>query len=466
MLWLHLVLLHLSVTLVISVTYLPFLSFSNFDKLPRTLFSSYKPRLFLCLHILGITDLLEHIKVGSFYEIDHSRLPLKIPEQLCSIRMVMVSEKTRLNVSLRFPSIHSLRTHISDGKESKPDGKQVPALDEKYVMGKDLASEFLFRRVPAQELAEHRNSWSFWAAPSSSSNRNSNPDIGSAVSKKGSCWSEIKFTGMVQWGKRRQVRFLGRHEENKQELSSSAGGEDETEKEEEVRCSEEEVEEEDVKVEEEVLEVKNTRSSKRKLPAKNTSTAILKRRKCQQQNQISYNRSKKNSGKNNVERWSATRYKLAEENMLKIMKAKGAVFGKPILRPALRSEARKLIGDTGLLDHLLKHMAGKLAPGGVERFRRRHNADGAMEYWLESADLIEIRKKAGVQDPYWTPLPGWKLGDNPTQDPVCAGELKALREEMVKMKRDMQEVMSKKEEQDSVYVKELKALREEMAKLK
>ena len=76
-----------------------------------------------------------------------------------------------------------------------------------------------------------------------------------------------------------------------------------------------------------------------------------------------------------------------------------------------------------------------MAPGGVEMFRQWHNADGAMEYWLESADLIKIRKKAGVQDPYWTPLPGWKLGDNPTQDPVCARELKALREEMVKMKR-------------------------------
>ena len=55
-----------------------------------------------------------------------------------------------------------------------------------------------------------------------------------------------------------------------------------------------------------------------------------------------------------------------------------------------------------------------MAPGGVERFQQWHNADGAMEYWLESADLIKIRKKAGVQDPYWTPLPGWKLGDNPT----------------------------------------------------
>ena len=121
--------------------------------------------------------------------------------------------------------------------------------------------------------------------------------------------------------------------------------------------------------------------------------------------------------------------------MLKILKAKGAVFGNPILRPALRTEARKLIGDTGLLDHLLKHMAGKVAPGGAQRFRRRHNPEGAMEYWLESADLVNIRKEAGVQDTYWTPPPGWKPGDNPSQDPICARELRDLKEEIAKMKK-------------------------------
>lgn len=121
--------------------------------------------------------------------------------------------------------------------------------------------------------------------------------------------------------------------------------------------------------------------------------------------------------------------------MLKIMKEQGAVFGKPILRPELRAQARKLIGDTGLLDHLLKHMAGKVAPGGEERFRRRHNAEGAMEYWLEKADLVDIRREAGVQDPYWTPPPGWKTGDNPTQDPLCAREIRNLKEEIAKLKR-------------------------------
>ena len=121
--------------------------------------------------------------------------------------------------------------------------------------------------------------------------------------------------------------------------------------------------------------------------------------------------------------------------MLKILKSKRAVSGNPILRPELRLEARKKIGDTGLLDHLLKHMAGKVAPGGADRFRRRHNADGAMEYWLESAELVGIRREAGVQDPYWTPPLGWKPGDSPTQDPVCARELKQLKEDMAQMKR-------------------------------
>jgi hypothetical protein len=46
-----------------------------------------------------------------------------------------------------------------------------------------------------------------------------------------------------------------------------------------------------------------------------------------------------------------------------------------------------------------------------ERFRRRHNAEGAMEYWLEDASLMEIRKAAGIEDPTWMPPSGWKPGD-------------------------------------------------------
>ncbi|KAK8583778.1 hypothetical protein V6N12_068037 [Hibiscus sabdariffa] len=41
-----------------------------------------------------------------------------------------------------------------------------------------------------------------------------------------------------------------------------------------------------------------------------------------------------------------------------------------------------------------------------------------------------------LKDSYWTPPPGWKVGDNLTQDPVCARELKELREEIAKLKKN------------------------------
>ena len=115
--------------------------------------------------------------------------------------------------------------------------------------------------------------------------------------------------------------------------------------------------------------------------------------------------------------------------MLEIMKAEGAVFENPISRPALRMAARKRIGDTGLLDHLLKYIDGKVAPGGTDRFRRCYNTSGVMEYWLESADLANIRKEAGIS-PFWQ-----KPDGGPFQDSACAIELKLLKEEMAKMKR-------------------------------
>ena len=95
------------------------------------------------------------------------------------------------------------------------------------------------------------------------------------------------------------------------------------------------------------------------------------------------------------------RYQRAEKNVLDVMKENRAVFGNPILRPLLRAAARKKIGDTGLLDHLLKHMDAEVAPGGVERFRWCYNHNGIMEYWLERADLVDIRSTAGVEDLYW-----------------------------------------------------------------
>lgn len=137
------------------------------------------------------------------------------------------------------------------------------------------------------------------------------------------------------------------------------------------------------------------------------------------------------------------RYKAAELSLLEAMKEKKAMIGNPITRPVLRVEARKRIGDTGLLDHLLKHVANKVAPCGTLRFRRSHNADGAMEYWLENADLLKIRKDAGVKDPFWVPPPGWKVGDSPIQDPIVAKEINHLKEEISSIKRDHEEELGR-----------------------
>ncbi|VVA27978.1 PREDICTED: DYAD [Prunus dulcis] len=118
-----------------------------------------------------LLEAIDHIKVGSYYEINHCKLPPRTtPEQLKAVRVVMVSEKGALKVALRFPSIHSLHTHITEGGYAKPLAKQIPALNEKYVMPAEMASEVLYRRIPPQEIADRSNIWSFWAATPSVTN--------------------------------------------------------------------------------------------------------------------------------------------------------------------------------------------------------------------------------------------------------------------------------------------------------
>ncbi|XP_027922193.1 protein DYAD-like isoform X2 [Vigna unguiculata] len=148
----------------------------------------------------------------------------------------------------------------------------------------------------------------------------------------------------------------------------------------------------------------------------------------------------------NRDRWSTKRYTLAEQSMWEVLKGEGATFESPITRPALRMAVRKHIGDTGLLDHLLKHIDGRLAPGGTERFRRRFNTKGIMEYWSESANLDEIRQETGMQDPYRIQPSKLRAGSVPMQNMDSVDELKMLKIEMAQMKRDMQELIAKKKE--------------------
>ncbi|KAL9668659.1 hypothetical protein QQ045_006197 [Rhodiola kirilowii] len=414
---------------------------------------------------------VDHIKVGSYYEIDHSKLPLSSPVQLQSVKIVMVCAKSeQRGVSVRYPSTFSLKSHFRSGNSGngsrgggsvttmQKSARMNPALDEKYSMENKVAAMALFRRVKPEEFVKLRGLVSFWAVGQSGSHTRRIPTRSSSGatklitgscsggggsgltvyqrtarnSRSGSCLLALKSGKVVRWGRRQKVRFI-----------SNEGSAAEVIKE---KIEDEDVDGKAVSDQEMRLAIPLRRNGKRKCKVVSCNQQIRLPKKLKRETivmrKIGMARGQKRRGhKDSINRWSADRYKLAEENMLKIMREKRAVFERPMLRQTLRDEARKVIGDTGLLDHLLKHMSGKVAPGGAERFRRRHNAEGAMEYWLESADLVEIRKMAGVSDPYWKPPPGWKLGDNPSQDPVCAMEITQLKEEVDKLKRDLNEYL-------------------------
>lgn len=137
-------------------------------------------------------------------------------------------------------------------------------------------------------------------------------------------------------------------------------------------------------------------------------------------------------------RWSAERCESAKKWLVEVVREMDATWQKPVLRHDLREKARKHIGDTGLLDHLLKHMAGEVFTDGKERLVRRHNTEGAIEYWLEPAELAMVRKEAGITDPYWVPPPGWKPGDD-ISGGACDGPWKEMisqcKEEIYYLKR-------------------------------
>ncbi|KAJ9553256.1 hypothetical protein OSB04_017301 [Centaurea solstitialis] len=375
----------------------------------------------------------EDVELGSVYEIYHKNLPPRTPLQLRSTRVVMVSEKTDMNVAIRYPSILSLSTYFKNGIS-----EMYPALDEKFVMGIKLASKVLLRQVPSQEFAQKKHLEDFWLV-------NPNPLV---TKKDMGLVRELKNSEMVRWGVRRQVVFIGRHKEITKTQSSSSFIQGEEEVKDLQVVNDEEVEEEE-EVDDEAEEETHDEDLKRKVK----STRILRKRKRNKHVNHTWQVSKKPMKKckklvlrDPTDRWSKERYMAAEQSLLEAMKEKQAMIGNPITRPALRVEARKRIGDTGLLDHLLKHVANKVAPGGKLRFRRSHNADGAMEYWLENADLLKIRKDAGVTDPFWTPPPGWKPGDSPIQDPIMAKELNLLKEEISNIKREFLSKMQYEEE--------------------
>ncbi|XP_062209369.1 protein AMEIOTIC 1-like [Phragmites australis] len=397
---------------------------------------------------------------GAFYEIDHEKLPPKSPIHLKSIRVVKVSECTYLDVTVSFPSLLALRSFFS----SFPASGTGPELDERFVMSSNYAARILRRRVAEEELEGEVHQDNFWlvkprlydfaASQQAPPRATSPPDppMAKPAPAAVSCLvTTLKCDG-TGWGVRRRVRYIGQHRDDAPKEASVDGYNTEASAgEEQQRPATREV-------------TKSARNCKRKREAEESSKdKHSDEGKKNKQVQGGSKKSSKKEKKRTVEakdsdprrgkdRWSADRYAAAERSLLDILRSRGARFGAPVMRQVLREEARKHIGDTGLLDHLLKHMAGRVPEGSTHRFRRRHNADGAMEYWLEPAELAEVRREAGVSDPYWVPPPGWKPGDDVSH---VAGDLlvkrlvEELAEEVNGVKRHMEQLLDKDGEFDA-----------------
>ncbi|XP_057727132.1 protein DYAD [Arachis stenosperma] len=243
---------------------------------------------------------------------------------------------------------------------------------------------------------------------------------------------------MAQWGVRHRLPFIGQHEDEGYESQLPDFPKEE-------ESNDEEGEEKIINTES--LFLSETKKRKR---ISLSQLREVKEEPCGRQS----SRKLKTKKPDSKDRWSTERYKLAEQSMWEVLKAEGATFEKPITRPALRMAARKHIGDTGLLDHLLKHIDGKVAPGGTERFRRWFNTKGIMEYWLESADLDDVRQLAGVQDPYWIPPLAIRAGGAPSQKTDSSDELKLLKMEMAQLKKDMQQLIAKQQLKSEVSLME------------
>ncbi|CAO2203054.1 unnamed protein product [Urochloa humidicola] len=396
---------------------------------------------------LTFYDTLTH-HAGAFYEINHEKLPPKSPVHLKSIRVVKVSECTNLDVTVKFPSLQALRSFFS----SYPASGTGPELDEHFIMSNNHAVRILHRRVAEEELKGLVHQDSFWLLKphlydfSTSQQVLPAPPAAKLAPVADSCLlTTLKCDG-AGWGMKRRVRYIGRHCDEAPKEAGINGYDTEVSVREEQQCP----------ATQEVT--RSDRNCKRKLEAEGNSKD--RHRDEGKTNGKVQGGSKKSSKKvknrtveskdgdprHGKDRWSAERYAAAERSLLNIMRSYDARSGAPVIRQVLREEARKHIGDTGLLDHLLKHMAGRVPEGSAHRFRRRHNADGAMEYWLEPAELAEVRRQAGVSDPYWVPPPGWKPGDDISfvaGDLLIRRQVEELTEEVHGVKRQMEQLVGK-----------------------
>ncbi|ONK65942.1 uncharacterized protein A4U43_C06F2570 [Asparagus officinalis] len=132
------------------------------------------------------------------------------------------------------------------------------------------------------------------------------------------------------------------------------------------------------------------------------------------------------------------RYGAVRESVLEVMREKMAELGNRVMRRDLREEARKHIGDTGLLDHLLKHMAGKVVGNRGERFMRGYSNDGVMHYWLEPPAEVEESRRKGEMEVC-------RCGSE------CKEEIDMLKERIGVLNSDLEELRSLKELEKNIW---------------
>lgn len=147
------------------------------------------------------------MEIGSVYQLDHSKLPENILAQLGFIRAVMVSKKSKVRVSVAFPSKPSLEKFF--GRNDS--WLLQPNLDSVYAMEIALAESVLCHRIPFEEFAAQRGTRTFWVNHHFQSDK-SNGDCVGGVSD-----------GLAGWGLRRRIRFVMKHRDNNEAPVSVQG---------------------------------------------------------------------------------------------------------------------------------------------------------------------------------------------------------------------------------------------------
>ncbi|KAJ3699029.1 hypothetical protein LUZ61_002734 [Rhynchospora tenuis] len=244
------------------------------------------------------------------------------------------------------------------------------------------------------------------------------------------CLDTLRRNGVMGWGNRKKVKYVLR-EVKEMSAETSLNEEDESGSKGKERAKK--GMSELTQVDEKMVEVMQLRGGKRMRDGSSGSN-------------------ERTPKKTITCRWSHERVESAKMSLQEVVKEMDATWHKPVLRHDLREKARKHIGDTGLLDHLLKHMAGKVFSDGKERLIRRHNTEGAIEYWLEPAEMVKIRQDYGISDMYWIPPAGWKPGDAILNTDDFHGRCKEMNHQL------KEEINLLKSE----FVDELKSLKELM----